>query len=532
MCRTPQLPACRADLASTKLGCGEEASCSPRVRIAPVRRGGRREATRSLRISAIGAPLVRPSTSEGGPGGKVAERTSPLSLTIVKENLELTSIRYAEDVELQAAKESGSRGGNIGTHPLDVVMLQGFNWESWKHRKGWYNVLKKLVHELADSGITDVWLPPCSHSVAPQGYMPGRLYDLDVSRYGNEQELKELIDAFHSRKVRCIADIVINHRCAEKKDDRGQWCIFEGGAGEEDDCLDWGPWAIARDDYPYSDGSGAPDTGEDFGAAPDLDHTNERVQNDLARWMSWLKTDVGFDGWRFDFAKGYAGCYAGLYIDRTSPELAVGELWTNLNYSQDGSPEYNQDSHRQELVDWVKATGDKASAFDFTTKGILQQAVQGELWRLRDPKSNPPGMIGYWPEKAVTFVDNHDTGSTQGHWPFPADKVLQGYAYILTHPGVPCIFYDHFFDWGHKKELRNFIDIRRRNNIRANSKCNIVAAENDMYVASIDDRVVMKIGERIDIGSLAPSLEEYDVAAVGHGYIIWERKGQGQGQQQ
>lgn len=124
MCRTPQLPACRADLASTKLGCGEEASCSPRVRIAPVRRGGRREATRSLRISAIGAPLVRPSTSEGGPGGKVAERTSPLSLTIVKENLELTSIRYAEDVELQAAKESGSRGGNIGTHPLDVVMLQ------------------------------------------------------------------------------------------------------------------------------------------------------------------------------------------------------------------------------------------------------------------------------------------------------------------------------------------------------------------------------------------------------------------------
>lgn len=273
--------------------------------------------------------------------------------------------------------------------------------------------------------------------------MPGRLYDLDVSRYGNEQELKELIDAFHSRKVRCIADIVINHRCAEKKDDRGQWCIFEGGAGEEDDCLDWGPWAIARDDYPYSDGSGAPDTGEDFGAAPDLDHTNERVQNDLARWMSWLKTDVGFDGWRFDFAKGYAGCYAGLYIDRTSPELAVGELWTNLNYSQDGSPEYNQDSHRQELVDWVKATGDKASAFDFTTKGILQQAVQGELWRLRDPKSNPPGMIGYWPEKAVTFVDNHDTGSTQGHWPFPADKVLQGYAYILTHPGVPCIVSSH-----------------------------------------------------------------------------------------
>lgn len=26
--------------------------------------------------------------------------------------------------------------------------------------------------------------------------------------------------------------------------------------------------------------------------------------------------------------------------------------------------------------------------------------------------------------------------------------VFQGYAYILTHPGIPTVFYDHFFDWG------------------------------------------------------------------------------------
>lgn len=25
---------------------------------------------------------------------------------------------------------------------------------------------------------------------------------------------------------------------------------------------------------------------------------------------------------------------------------------------------------------------------------------------------------------------------------------MQGYAYILTHPGIPAIFYDHFYDWG------------------------------------------------------------------------------------
>ena len=31
------------------------------------------------------------------------------------------------------------------------------------------------------------------------------------------------------------------------------------------------------------------------------------------------------------------------------------------------------------------------------------------------------------------------TGSTQGHWPFPQGQEETGYAYILTHPGMPCI---------------------------------------------------------------------------------------------
>jgi hypothetical protein len=60
-----------------------------------------------------------------------------------------------------------------------------------------------------------------------------------------------------------------------------------------------------------------------------------------------------------------------------------------------------------------------------------------------------------------TFVDNHDTGSTQAHWPFPHDKVGQGYAYILTHPGMPCIFWDHFFEWGDLRgEIESLLQVR------------------------------------------------------------------------
>lgn len=50
--------------------------------------------------------------------------------------------------------------------------------------------------------------------------------------------------------------------------------------------------------------------------------------------------------------------------------------------------------HRQRLCDWIDGTGGRACAFDFTTKGILQVAVQGELWRLQDANGKPPGLIG------------------------------------------------------------------------------------------------------------------------------------------
>lgn len=39
--------------------------------------------------------------------------------------------------------------------------------------------------------------------------------------------------------------------------------------------------------------------------------------------------------------------------------------------------------------------------------------MKGEFWRLRDPQGKPPGVMGWWPSRAVTFIDNHDTGSTQ-----------------------------------------------------------------------------------------------------------------------
>lgn len=79
------------------------------------------------------------------------------------------------------------------------------------------------------------------------------------------------------------------------------------------------------------------------------------------------------------------------------------------------------------------------------------------------------------------------------------------HAYILTHPGIPSVFYDHFFLFqGMRKPIKDLYAVRKRNGISATSKVKILVAQNDLYVANIDDKIIVKIGPG-NVGNLVPS---------------------------
>ena len=105
-------------------------------------------------------------------------------------------------------------------------------------------------------------------------------------------------------------------------------------------------------------------------------------------------------------------------------------------------------------MNWIDATGGKSARVRLHHQGPA--AAGGAVRRVLAAEGHagkPAGAIGWWAAKSVTFIDNHDTGPSypsggQNHWPFPkATKVIQGYAYILTHPGIPCVYWVHFYDW-------------------------------------------------------------------------------------
>jgi hypothetical protein len=81
-----------------------------------------------------------------------------------------------------------------------------------------------------------------------------------------------------------------------------------------------------------------------------------------------------------------------------------------LSYEWDGTPCHNQDAHRQRIVNWINAAGGLSTAFDITTKGIMHAVFERcEYWRLRDHDGKAAGLLGWWPSRAVTFLENHDT---------------------------------------------------------------------------------------------------------------------------
>ena len=392
----------------------------------------------------------------------------------------------------------------------EEILLQGFNWDScWQGN--WYEVVSSQADLIADAGFTAVWLPPPTDSVSPQGYMPRDLYNLNSS-YGSQEVLISAIRQLQSRGLKVLGDAVLNHRCAHHRGEDGVYNIFGGR-------LAWDARAVVGDD-PNFRGRGNRSSGDAFPAAPNIDHSQDFVKQDLSEWLIWLRTHAGFDGWRLDFVKGFHGGHVKAYMEASRPQFVVGEYWDALSYDMDGCPTFNQDAHRQRTIEWIKAAGGKSTAFDITTKGILHAVFERcEYWRLRDSSGKPPGLIGWWPSRSVTFIENHDTGSSQGHWRFPSHALEEGYAYILTHPGTPCVFYDHlFYDHHLGSAIRRLIDLRRRSGLHCRSEVTILEASHDIYAAMIDQKIIVKIGP----GDWSPIESNWKIADCGHCWATWQ----------
>jgi len=434
-------------------------------------------------------------------GGRL--ENSPLS-PVRAEWARATSI-YSDKV-FKPAKQQ-----RVDTNGSKLVMLQGFYWYAdnyWYHPpKGWWGILADKAPEVGKAGFDLVWFPPVSNG----SYYPNQYYNVD-SQWGKKEDLFRAVKGMHSAGVKVIADVVVNHRNGTK-----DWADFTNP--------DWPTTVIVKDDewpgvagQPNYGKSANYDEGQGDSGCRDLDHTQKVVQDEVKIFMRWLKNTVGFDGWRYDMVKGYAPYYVQMYNEASSPIFSVGEFY---------------DTNRQLLSNWIDGTDSNSNklnastVFDFTTRYALIGAVESERYELLNDNGRPSGLIGWWPAKSVTYVESHDTSPRDPNFLANASaeyktQRLMGYAYILTHPGIPCVFWPHFFDWGqdYRSRLQTLIDIRKRAGVNSTSRMGILAATNELYAAVVDgdkQRVVLKLGRNWgwNPGS------GWTLAASGDRYAVW-----------
>lgn len=381
------------------------------------------------------------------------------------------------------------------------ILLQGFHWHA--HRggagKSWYRVMGDNAERIKQAGFTSVWFPPPSDSASPEGYMPRRWNFLNTA-YGTEAELRAAIQAL--QPVRALADVVVNHRDG----------VATRGPDFEDPRFPDNAAAVTCDDDSGA-GKGNRDTGEATPVGRDLDHTNPDVRAAIKEYLKRLRA-VGFRGWRYDLAKGYHGRFVGEFNDATAPEFSVGEFF---------------DGDRQKVTNWIDQTGGKSAAFDFPSRFILYQAcISDDYGPLRSQNGNrtvPGGLIGMWPSHAVTFLDNHDTefrrDGEYGNHHFPGNTVAMGYAYLMTHPGVPCVFWPHYFDWGRdtRQRIDHLIQVRKAAGIHARSGVEIHEARHRLYAATIDGRLAVKLGS----DNWSPG-GGWQLRADGEKFAVWNRR--------
>ncbi|SMD35220.1 alpha-amylase [Reichenbachiella faecimaris] len=165
------------------------------------------------------------------------------------------------------------------------------------------------------------------------------------------------------------------------------------------------------------------------------------VQDRFEDWGEWLSNEIGFDGYRLDFVRGFQADYAADWVNSLpllngNQRFIVGEYW-------------GSDSRINDWVNDLAADGADADGFDFPLKSSLTDMCNGtNSYDMR--WLNNAGMVRNGNGHAlpgtsvVTWLDNHDTGKEHDKWVTKDWKM--GYAYILTHEGRPCVFYPHYYN--------------------------------------------------------------------------------------
>ena len=379
------------------------------------------------------------------------------------------------------------------------TLMQYFEWYLPSDSTLWDKVTKDAKH-LNSIGITSVWLPPAYKGASGKnevGYGVYDLYDLGEfdqkgsipTKYGTKDEYLNAIKTLKENNIQVLADIVLNHKLgadeteevlavqddasnrnislSEAKpikawtkynfpgrqdkysDFKWNWTHFHG--------VDWDDATSTTSIYKFYgkhwDNNVDKEKGNfDYLMGADIDLNNFDVVTELKTWGRWYLNFTNVDGFRLDAVKHIRSEFFPEWLNflrqETGKELfAVGEYWsTNINT----------------IVDYLNKTGKCMSLFDVPLHyNFYRASISNGEFNMSDIFEG--SLVEAMPEKAVTFVDNHDTEPGQALESFIPDwfKPLAYSLILLRKDGLPTVFYGDYYGIPEKnvESKKNFLDL-------------------------------------------------------------------------
>ncbi|MCF6188646.1 MAG: hypothetical protein L3J49_14380, partial [Desulfobulbaceae bacterium] len=350
--------------------------------------------------------------------------------------------------------------------------------------------LKGIIRRLdyiKELGARGVWLSPVFKNRQEKkstyhGYGIQDFLQIDP-RFGSIEDLKELVRQAHDRKMYVILDIILNHtgdnwaypgdfpyyywKDAPAPFDFGFWREPDPAPGFQADDAVWPLELQKPDSYKrrgqirnWSNRQEAIDG--DFLSLKELNITRPAVLDTLIRaYKHWI-AEADIDGYRVDTVKHMEATATALFCN------AIREYGRRIgkhNFFIFGEVVGDDAVIQQYIGRNTRMPGTSErfpsldACLDFPLYFILEEVIKGftspallrqRYERFRTLYTDHGGAGEYF----VTFVDNHDQMSRpyrrfMHNNPYPTQVVL-AMGYLLTSPGVPCIYYgtEQNFDGG------------------------------------------------------------------------------------
>ena len=369
-----------------------------------------------------------------------------------------------------------------------------------------------------------IWLPPSANGDG-MGYHP-KNYGNQSSNWGSATELTNLIGALHDAGAKVVADIVINH-CQSSSG----WMGFpEFDFGSYGKFQPKGAWICQNDEVntdPGSDSQGLAtgpyDDGENWSGARDWAHSNVEVQAMFKAYLKWMREAVGYDGFRYDKGDGFNNWHHDNYNKSAGPYIAFMECYSGTDEIQ-----------------WrISQANYNLMALDFDTKWHVFNSIAG--WDYSRGRGD--GLLGRnWGRYAVEFIDSHDwflRGDNENEFGGRGNslteamkcRLLQANAYLLSMPGVPCVFYPHWRKYD--GFIKPMIQARKLAGVHSESEVKDEYSSATGYQATIvgkDGYLILCLGDKahqnFDGFTCMASYYETNDCNMGHdaSYQIWVKR--------